>query len=398
MLYLAGQYIKSMQAITTYIKQDNETIPFNPVLFNSVTFLMRTKQTINSSFILCSILQNKHYQRRSTSEWCHVFNGNSEGIKFSIIKWADCRFYSRFIGNHIKHGKPVIFGDIACQKLGDNQYFRIKQSSYVLYDFCTQLNNILQNGSYAGQSCTDMNKIWTPFFRAQLNCLIFQQLVIPRFDRLNMAEKYVKRFPNVRRMAEFCLIGSQIHETSNESCSFKHYCYKCGLISEGLFKCCCNLTTKVIKARNPWIEGKITIKWRYSDDTRSRERYTSFDSSLIHLNLKSIQKMYNYCKAYACSRSKLERFQQFMIKSFHNKQQFTDSSQSSYFLPLIRLFWILVQKDSDVQLSFDVSIRHKKSIIRLNNINKKLSNKKRLFVNADTYEPPKKKQKKETDN
>lgn len=398
---LAELYIKSMNSITQYNKalDDYDNPSFNGYMFESSTSLFKILKNHYNMFLLCSVFDHSAVRKRN-GKFCYVFNCNTEISRVSIIKWIHENAKTTK-HKSIKIGEPVIFGHINFQT-DIRPHFTIKDNSFIIYNFCTDIINVLSNGTYDNIICSHVNYLWPHVLTNKQDHLFYKQIIVPQYGILDEATKYTIDNIEDNKSAIFKIMSSSIKSAINESAQFKIYCDMCRSTRIALSLDCCVSNGRV---RRPWLDAHIEISWEY-DKKESLQKFSTLQTHHdITLGLDSMQMMYNYLADQDVEEPQLNDYQDYLLRSFKlGHQCWQTVEQSAYYLPLIKTFFTVIQDDKQCLLEFTVTQKRINSMIYqrlklrsvskvINPLKRKLSNDIPKILNS---EPNTKKQKTNT--
>ena len=351
---IAQKYVKSIQIVIDYKKAHDEykDLGYRPLIFDSMTHLLKSSRNMNKFTLLCRVDGNNHVKSISKGNWNYTFNVNAENVKFSIIKWRDCRDYAKFVGDYIKPKAVVIFIGLAAAVLGrDRKYLKIQPNSYILYDFCTDIQDLLIHGTFAQEIVEDIHYLWSPE-STQIDKLIYKQVTLPRFANFDAAQQYAENHADEKLISIFTLPSSLIESVRDQDCIFKHYCNQCNSVYTGLYAKCCG---PPVILTSTWIEGTVTIDFAYPEGPNSDQKVIG--SRSVIMSMDSIKVMYNYCQLKDIHDKHLNDVTPFITECIEGKLKYSADVQANQFEPLIKVFWDEIQKDKSKQLCFEVSSR-----------------------------------------
>ena len=357
--HFSQQCFKSIQSLIEYNSniRSYKNSKFRRTLFDSMSQLFTTsqqKRASNSFCALCRIDEKNHYMSKDDKKWNYTFNINAENIRFSVIKWDDCRAYSDFIGDQITPNKAVIFCKLDVTYFSRNKpYFKITPNSFILYDFCTDIRKVLEKGIFGNQECQNIDYLWTNP-NEQGNYLIFNQITMKSFPDLKSAVKYVR--VNIKRKLSclFSIRSCHITNVSNVECNFKCWCKKCHTVSNGLYAKCCN-KPRIRNSR--WLHASVVINFNNTphsnSNTNTHEEPTA--SKLVLLTKHSLKAMYQYCQMKKIKDENLDATKKLVIDYLDGKTKYSNKSRSDCFKPLIQVFWETIIHDHSKKLSLQIS-------------------------------------------
>ncbi len=395
--YIIGDYSKAIENIIHWNKMIDkfELVKFPYNLLDSVRNIITNEQVINKCCIFATINAMGNVQAVRSKKYCSVFNCNIEGKKFSVIQWEDNTANTEYVSRFIKLGTPIIFGNIAFDMLGTKIYFKIKPSSFVIYNFCTELKDYLTNlrDQHGNYKLDDIQYIYRPFNIECENHLFYAGINPPRYKNLTDASTFTITNVDKKLNALLVINASQITSVTGIDCTFKYYCKQCNLVYSGIDQNCCSASI----ARKPWIEGSVSMSWEYKKNQNVSCPYRNSDTHQIGMNLAALELMYNYCQANNINNHDLTKFNDFMVDAFQEKQEYVSSDQAKYFNPLIKIFFDEIKKDNTINLILDVFNKRTKSnsiwqSVKLKSIETckpnnneliKVTNKKRKTIDED---------------
>lgn len=332
------KYSRNIQAIIDYnnnVQKDNQHT-FNAQLLDSTTFILLPSKICSHHYSLLTTIDDHNFIQTSNGERCYVFNVQTESHKISIIKKFNCDTLA-IRATKLRCNQPVIFGRMQFDR-SDTPLFYITYSSYVLFDFCTDLETILSRRHL--------------FKMKGKNYSLHIPFVIPKFQSIKKAHSYAYLLNNSKKMVIFSVNVKQILNINNYGARFRSWCRKCKKINTSLRPTCC---TNYKYHSDPWLACTATMVIKSSN-----KRYTGYK---ITVDMQGIKLMFKYLVNQSILISEIRNHIHFIYNSITSPTQTWNSeSQCTIFIPIIRTFFDNLLFKTSADLEFDIKAAKNKQV------------------------------------
>ena len=425
---------KSLQSIIKYNNTRNAysaNTYFRPRIFDSIPYLIKNKRLARKAYILCEIKNHVDWQR-ADEKWMYIFNIQFEGILINVVKFADCRF-KNFIGHCIDNLRPVIFGNVQFQAnlhAKHNNFFSIKKNSFFLYNFCTEISNLLLYGCCDITGKSVVPSLWPSKDDSIKDHLCWKEAATPHFTSFDAAIVHINT--HQKATACFTIRSDSVIQYNDIKPIFRVLCTTCRKLRFGLKPHC-----HQADSLHPFLECNLRLSWnneqkdckddatnnqinepesKQSDSKQNIDNQpieSDISNKKITVSLDVVKQMYDYLKKkdielYESDDNSMDidqkdQYKNLILASFENgAQAWKSNEQSIYYKPLLEQFWKTISQDHTKQLRFNIKKRKSAKLytIRLSGINDIGSNEnknnhvrkrlKRPLENADDSYPRRK--------
>ena len=353
---IIGPYVESLNNIIDYNKAmaEYKNKQFEKRLFNSVNCLYNFGQKQNACSILCKILEHALFRNPRTGKCAYVFNVVAEVKKCSIIDWRCTKDtdLKRYIPKITGGDKPMIFVNVEFDNL-KKRYFKIKNQSLLLYNFCEIFEHFLKTGRFNEEEIRDMHYIWPTELSLQ-NENFYNSLTFKTFKTMSGAMDYLNTSKIKGSIARLVLKSDVIMARLNTVCEFKYWCESCNIVGTGLSRNCCQSLEKI----TPWLDATMQLEWAYPQNSTEKINYPyrNNQSEKVRFTRGVLKEIYDYCKKENINAECLTPVCDFLYRTFYQKRPYFINEEAAYFVPLIDVFWDIITKKS-AKLYFHIYIK-----------------------------------------
>ena len=312
---------------------------FKSDIFTSLHYLYTTenKPKLNQCVLGYLIAHNTH-RSESTTSYC--FNIKLEDRCVSLIYWNDVTRLYDWIGNHIKNNTINVYVDVQIKDIGYNNnkktYLMISNNSYVIYDICPTILNLIKEGESEDNKIKNIKILW-PRKQALVDHTLFKNLVVPEY----------KSFTDAMNHFDTLIINDEDNNTSMSviakimsnkimfekflddiKISIKTYCNRCKALEECI-KYRCEICDNKVK---PWFQADTIV---YIE-----ENYCETNEMRLSIPLAIIRKIFKFCEKYGLTNKEVSNVIKKMQMILDNKNyKWIHLNECKVFVPLIKLFY-----------------------------------------------------------
>ena len=310
--------------------------------------------------VLCNVADHNVYHSQAKVSYC--FNINFENRQMSVIKWNHDLDDTDWIQNNINKNTINIFVNVEYKDIGKinnkTPYLMITDNSYIVYNLCGELKQLVQTGSYDIHHIQDVASLW--LHTTENNAMnlmdyrLFKNLSYDKYTSYGDAMHHIRKQWDESKMKLVISCIAELNSkkvngmenlTSNE-CYIINYCNICRTSERSIEYMCRHCNTEI----TPWFQADTLLKIK--DDN------SIYNNAIIKVGIpfKTIRVMYNYCKEFGLTSHDLQN----VIAKVENilddtNYHWTDVEESQLFVPVIEAFYKNMHQNRSLKLAIMIT-------------------------------------------